>query len=309
MAMLANRRFGRFETSHPICFQVPFSTMLVTEKINAVRATRWTDPALTWGLVPTMGYLHAGHLSLVKRARAENDRVAVSIFVNPTQFAAGEDLSTYPRDMAGDLAQLSAENVDLVFTPTPAVMYPAGFQTDVIVNDVSKMLEGASRPTHFKGVATVVAKLFNIVQPTRTYFGQKDAQQTIVLKRMVADLNLNVDLIVMPTIREADGLAMSSRNKYLTAPQREQATVLYKALRAAIALLDGGERDANVVRALMTQMISAESLARLDYVSVADSITLQELDAIDSSALLSLAVHFGSTRLIDNLPWQLDSHL
>ncbi|MGB1252318.1 MAG: pantoate--beta-alanine ligase, partial [Candidatus Promineifilaceae bacterium] len=184
--------------------------MLVTEDIYAIRRARWADPSLSWGLVPTMGYLHAGHLSLVKRAREENDRVVVTIFVNPTQFAAGEDLSTYPRDMEGDLAALSAENVDLVFTPTPAIMYPAGFQTDVIVNDVSQMLEGASRPTHFKGVTTVVTKLFNIIQPTRAYFGQKDVQQTVVLKRLVTDLNINTDLIVMPTVRMADGLAMSS---------------------------------------------------------------------------------------------------
>ena len=279
--------------------------MLVTENIQAVREARWADPKLSWGLVPTMGYLHEGHLSLVQAARAENDRVVVTIFVNPTQFAAGEDLSTYPRDLVRDLALLSAENVDLVFTPTPAIMYPAGYQTDVIVKDVTQKLEGASRPTHFKGVTTVVTKLFNIVQPTRAYFGQKDVQQTVVLRRLVTDLNINTDLIVVPTKRELDGLAMSSRNVFLTPQQRAKATLLFSTLNVARLQLEKGVRDAHAVRRLMTKLISAEPLAKLDYLSVADPHTLDELDTIQDAALLSMAVFFGNTRLIDNLLWEL----
>ena len=279
--------------------------MLVTENIQAVREARWADPKRSWGLVPTMGYLHEGHLSLVQAARAENDRVVVTIFVNPTQFAAGEDLSTYPRDLVRDLALLSAENVDLVFTPTPAIMYPAGYQTDVIVKDVTQKLEGASRPTHFKGVTTVVTKLFNIVQPTRAYFGQKDVQQTVVLRRLVTDLNINTDLIVVPTKRESDGLAMSSRNVFLTPQQRAKATLLFSTLNVARSQLEKGVRDAHAVRRLMTKLISAEPLAKLDYLSVADPHTLDELDTIQDAALLSMAVFFGNTRLIDNLLWEL----
>lgn len=279
--------------------------MLVTENIQAVREARWADPKLSWGLVPTMGYLHEGHLSLVQAARAENDRVVVTIFVNPTQFAAGEDLSTYPRDLVRDLALLSAENVDLVFTPTPAIMYPAGYQTDVIVKDVTQKLEGASRPTHFKGVTTVVTKLFNIVQPTRAYFGQKDVQQTVVLRRLVTDLNINTKLIVVPTKRESDGLAMSSRNVFLTPQQRTKATLLFSTLNVARLQLEKGVRDAHAVRRLMTKLISAEPLAKLDYLSVADPHTLDELDTIQDAALLSMAVFFGNTRLIDNLLWEL----
>ena len=279
--------------------------MLVTENIQAVRETRWADPTVSWGLVPTMGYLHEGHLSLVQAARAENDRVVVTIFVNPTQFAAGEDLSTYPRDLVRDLALLSAENVDLVFTPTPAIMYPAGYQTDVIVKDVTQKLEGASRPTHFKGVTTVVTKLFNIVQPTRAYFGQKDVQQTVVLRRLVTDLNINTDLIVVPTKRELDGLAMSSRNVFLTPQQRAKATLLFSTLNVARLQLEKGVRDAHAVRRLMTKLISAEPLAKLDYLSVADPHTLDEFDTIQDAALLSMAVFFGNTRLIDNLLWEL----
>ena len=184
--------------------------MLITPHIDQVRATRWYDPRHSWGFVPTMGYLHEGHLSLVRRAKAECDKVAVSIYVNPTQFAPTEDLATYPRDLERDLGLLQDLGVDMVFTPDDRVMYPAGFQTYVNVQDVTQKLEGTSRPTHFRGVATIVAKLFNIVQPHRAYFGQKDYQQTVVLRQMVADLNFNLTLVVCPTAREADGLAMSS---------------------------------------------------------------------------------------------------
>src|SRR5512147_946085 len=201
-----------------------------------------------WGLVTTMGYLHEGHLSLVKRARAENDHVAVSIFVNPTQFGPNEDLAAYPRDLDRDLRLLESLEVDVVFNPTPEVMYPPNYQTYVTVEEVTKYLEGASRPTHFRGVATVVAKLFNIVGAERAYFGQKDAQQTIVIKRMVADLNMPIDIIICPTQREADGLAMSSRNTYLDAEHRKAAPVLYRALTAAKNTFDQGERDGDKLR-------------------------------------------------------------
>lgn len=278
--------------------------MLVTDDINAVRAQRWANPTTTWGFVPTMGYLHAGHMALVARARAENDRVAVSIFVNPTQFAPTEDLSRYPRDLARDLAMLEQAGVDLVFTPTDAVMYPVGFQTYVNVEDVTRFLEGQARPTHFRGVATVVAKLFNIVQPQRAYFGQKDAQQTVVVRRLASDLNFNLRVVICPTVREADGLALSSRNVFLSPAERAAAPVLRQALLAVAAALDGGERRAEALRAQLRAQIGAESLAHIDYVSLAHPWTLAELETVGpEGALVSLAVFFGRTRLIDNLLW------
>jgi pantoate--beta-alanine ligase len=275
--------------------------MITTSSIDEVRQIRWQDPGLTWGLVPTMGYLHEGHLSLVRQARAENDRVVVSIYVNPTQFSPNEDLDNYPRDLANDLRLLKTEGVDLVFAPHDHAMYPPGFQTFVTVMDVSAPLEGASRPTHFRGVTTIVAKLFNIIQPQRAYFGQKDAQQTVVLKQMVKDLNYNLDLIVCPIVREEDGLAQSSRNKYLSPEQRQAAPVLSRAIQAALAAFEAGERDAESLRKIMRAIISEEPLARIDYVSVADPALLEELDTIRDSALFSMAVFFGKTRLIDNL--------
>jgi pantoate--beta-alanine ligase len=275
--------------------------MIVTNEIAQVRVARWTDPTLSWGLVPTMGYLHEGHLALVRQARAENDRVAASIYVNPTQFAPTEDLQSYPRNLEGDLALLRAEKVDLVFTPDDTIMYPPGFQTKIMLEAVSRPLEGASRPTHFQGVATVVAKLFNIFQPTRAYFGQKDAQQTVVIRRMVADLNFNLEIIIHPTVREPDGLAMSSRNVRLTAEQREAAVVLNRALREAADAIQAGERNGEVIREQMRATITAEPLAKIDYVSAADPDTLEELEEIQGGVLLSLAVFFGQTRLIDNV--------
>ncbi len=206
--------------------------MQVVTTIPDVRRAR-AAAAGSWGLVPTMGYLHAGHLSLVAQARRENDHVAVSIFVNPTQFGPGEDLASYPRDLARDLALLEAARVDLVWTPTVEDLYPPGYQTYVVVEEVTKRLEGAARPTHFRGVATVVAKLFNVIQPDRAYFGQKDAQQVVVIRRMTRDLDFPVDIVVGPTLREPDGLAMSSRNVYLTPEQRRAAPALYRALSAA----------------------------------------------------------------------------
>ena len=262
---------------------------------------RWGERDLGWGLVPTMGYLHEGHLSLVRRARAENDRVTVSIYVNPTQFGPSEDLSTYPRDLERDLELLQREDVNLVFTPGDEVMYPPGFQTEVIVREVSKVLEGASRPDHFKGVATVVAKLFNIVQPGRAYFGQKDAQQTVVLRQMVHDLSFNVELVICPTVRERDGLAMSSRNAYLAPAEREAATVLYRALSKARAAYEQGERQGDRLRQIVEETIAAEPLARPDYASAANPDTLAEVGYIDDGVLLSAAVFIGKTRLIDNM--------
>lgn len=275
--------------------------MFITKNIELVRRERWADPSQTWGFVPTMGALHEGHLSLVRCARAANNRVAVSIYVNPTQFAPTEDLDAYPRRLERDIELLRAEGVDLVFTPSDAEMYPPEFQTYVSVEKITRVLEGASRPTHFRGVATVVAKLFNIVQPTRAYFGQKDAQQAVVIRQMVRDLNFNVDVVICPIVREPDGLAMSSRNQYLHGDTRAAATVLYRALMAAQAAFNRGERNADTLRALMRDTVAAEKEARLDYVSVANPQTLQELDTISDSALCSLAVFLGDTRLIDNI--------
>jgi pantoate--beta-alanine ligase len=275
--------------------------VIVSGEIEIIRQTRWLDPSLSWGLVPTMGYLHQGHLSLVRRARSENDRVAVSIFVNPTQFAPTEDLSSYPRDLQRDLELLRAEEVDLVFNPEDDQMYPSDFQTTIRVEKVTKPLEGKSRPTHFEGVSTIVAKLFNILQPTRAYFGQKDAQQTVVVKKMVADLSFNLEIIICPTVRESDGLAMSSRNARLTEEQRAAAPILYRALSNAASQIIAGERRGSVLRQIMVGTIKSEPLAKLDYASVADPTTLLELERVSDGVLLSMAVFFGDVRLIDNL--------
>jgi len=253
-----------------------------------------------------MGYLHDGHLSLVRAARAENDRVAVSIFVNPTQFGPHEDLDAYPRDLERDLALLERERVDLVFAPHESQMYPEGYATYVeVTGPLAQRLEGASRPGHFRGVATVVCKLFNLVQPTRAYFGQKDAQQVLVIQKMVQDLNMNVQVVVLPTLREPDGLAMSSRNTYLQPNEREAALVLNRSLMKAREMYVSGERDAERIRRAMRDLIEAEPLARIDYVSVANATDLSELDTIGQDAagkriLISLAVRIGRTRLIDN---------
>ncbi|MCL4803363.1 MAG: pantoate--beta-alanine ligase [Anaerolineae bacterium] len=256
------------------------------------------------GFVPTMGYLHEGHLELIRRARTENERVVASIFVNPKQFSPTEDLSRYPRDLDRDFHMLAGENVDLVFVPSNEVMYPPDYQTTVSVSRVTQALEGLRRPTHFDGVTTVVAKLFNIVQPSRAYFGQKDAQQSVVIRQMVRDLNFDLEIVVCPTVRESDGLAMSSRNKYLTEDERKGATVLYKALQSAKSIWDGGTRNSGILRAAMMETLSEELLARVDYISAADPVTLEEWHGEiprDSGLLLSMAVFFGQTRLIDNL--------
>jgi pantoate--beta-alanine ligase len=253
------------------------------------------------GFVPTMGALHEGHLSLVQAARRENDTVFVSIFVNPTQFGPNEDLSAYPRDMDRDLSLLRVEGVDYVFTPSVEEIYPAGFETSVCVGSVAEPLEGAHRPGHFPGVATVVLKLLNIVQPNRAYFGRKDAQQLAVIRKTVKDLDLAVEIVPGPTIREPDGLALSSRNVYLSPTERGAATVLWQALSLATEIWMRGARDAEQIRSRMRELIEGEELARIDYISVADPETLQELDRIHGPALVSLAVHIGRTRLIDNI--------
>ncbi len=274
--------------------------MQVVKEIDEIRKLRQSLTGSV-GLVPTMGYLHEGHLALVKQARAENSAVVVSIFVNPPQFGSGEDLTTYPRDLHRDLELLEGEKTDIVFIPSDAEMYPSGFSSWVDVEKVTERLEGASRPGHFRGVATVCAKLFNIVQPTRAYFGQKDAQQVIVIKRMVADLNMNLEIVVVPTVRESNGLAVSSRNVYLSPEERQAATVLFKALSLAKQLWQGGEKNADKIRQQMTSLIQKEPLAQIDYVSIANSNTLEELKHINCPALASLAVRIGKARLIDNV--------
>jgi pantoate--beta-alanine ligase len=252
------------------------------------------------GFVPTMGYLHTGHASLVERARAECASVAVSIFVNPTQFGPHEDLARYPRDLPRDLALLEAAGAGLVWTPTPEVIYPPGFQTWVTVEELTTRLEGELRPGHFRGVTTVVAKLFNAVGPQRAYFGQKDAQQAAVIRRMVRDLNFPLELVVCPTVREPDGLAMSSRNTYLDPRERAAATVLFRALSAARSAYERGERNAEALRQVMRATVNTEPLARLQYVSCSDYDTLEELEQVSGKTLLSMAVFLGKTRLIDN---------
>ena len=252
------------------------------------------------GLVPTMGYLHEGHLMLVRRARQTCASVVVSIFVNPTQFGPSEDLDAYPRDLPRDLKLLEQAQADLVWTPGHAEMYPPNFQTWVDTLEVSLPLEGSYRPGHFKGVTTVVAKLFNAVRPDAAFFGQKDAQQVAVIKQMTRDLSYPIEIEVVPTVREDDGLALSSRNTYLDEAQRKAATVLYRALRAAEKAYQSGERSGDTLRKIMSDTIVAEPLASAQYVSCADRASLRELETVTNGALLSMAVYVGKTRLIDN---------
>ena len=273
--------------------------MKIAETIAEMRHIR-QQLAEPVGFVPTMGYLHEGHLSLVRQARAENPSVVVSIFVNPTQFGPQEDFKSYPRDTQSDLSVLEAMT-DVVFMPSAAEMYPVRFNSWVDVGKITERLEGASRPGHFRGVTTVVAKLFNIVQPARAYFGQKDAQQAVVIKKMVADLNMNLEIVTLPTVREPDGLAMSSRNTYLNPEQHQAATVIYQALCLAQELWSQGERDAEKLRQEMTALIQKEPLADIDYISIADAETLDELSRVKTPALVSMAVKIGETRLIDNI--------
>ena len=253
------------------------------------------------GLVPTMGSLHEGHLSLVRASRARTGVTVVSVFVNPVQFGPREDLASYPRDFDRDAALLEAEGVDYVFHPEPSEMYPEGFRTYVEVRDLQDRLCGRSRPGHFRGVCTVVLKLFNIVRPNVAFFGWKDAQQVIILTRMAADLDLDVRIEGLPMVRDTDGLALSSRNGYLSAEERRAALVLPRSLEDARRLVEAGERDAGAVARRVTEAVAAEPLARLDYVDVADPKDLRPLDRIDGEALVALAVFIGKTRLIDNV--------
>ena len=253
------------------------------------------------GFVPTMGALHQGHLELVKAARAQSDFVVVSIFVNPLQFGPTEDFSKYPRMLAEDCAKLAAENVDLVFAPTKDDMYPAGASTIVEVEGVSDRLDGKSRPGHFRGVATVVTKLFEIVRPELAFFGQKDAAQVAVLRKMVADLNMDIQVVVEPTVREKDGLALSSRNAYLSPKQRTQALVLYRALMRVQTLADTGEHDAAKLAAAGKEVMAEESEAKLDYFEIVNPDTLEPVTHVKNGALVAVAAWLGTTRLIDNV--------
>jgi len=273
--------------------------MKVIEKIAELRQVR-NKIAGSVGFVPTMGYLHEGHLSLVKRAKEENTSVVVSIFVNPTQFGPKEDFKGYPRNIKRDLAMLDPLT-DVVFMPADSEMYPEKYNTWVEVKDITEVLEGAVRPGHFRGVATVVTKLFNIVQPTKAYFGQKDAQQVAVINKMVVDLNMPLEIVTCDTVREPDGLAMSSRNTNLTREQRQAAPVLYRALMLAQELWSQGEKDAGAIRHEMTELIEKEPLANIVYISIANNETLKEIHRVRPPALVSMAMKFGKVRLIDNI--------
>jgi len=275
------------------------NVLQIVTQIEALRDSRAALPEPV-GFIPTMGYLHDGHISLVKRAKEQSASVVVSIFVNPTQFAPTDDLDAYPSNLERDAALLQEAGADLLWTPTPAIMYPSDFQTWVNVETLTQPLEGEKRPGHFRGVTTIVAKLFNAVQPQKAFFGQKDAQQVAVIRQMVRDLNIPVEIVTLPIIRERDGLAMSSRNTYLNPAERQAALVLSKSLAAAKSAYEQGIFNAASLRALMEAIINAEPLARLEYVSCADYDTLAELELLTGKTLLSMAVYIGSTRLIDN---------
>lgn len=255
----------------------------------------------TVGFVPTMGFLHEGHLSLIKSAKKENDLVVVSIFVNPTQFGIGEDFEAYPRDLDRDAKLSESAGADVIFCPTISEMYPESYQTYVEVNEITNKLCGKSRPTHFKGVTTVVNKLFNIVEPHSAYFGQKDAQQVAVIQKMVKDLNMNIEVIPCPIIREADGLAMSSRNIFLNPEQRGAALILSKSLFFAKDKINKGCIDAVEIKEALTKMINNEPLAAIDYIEIVDALSLSDITAIKGKVLIALAVRIGKTRLIDNI--------
>ena len=254
----------------------------------------------TIGFVPTMGYLHSGHLSLIEKSTSQNDVTVISIFVNPTQFGENEDLDQYPRDFERDCRLAQEAGADAVFFPTAGMMYPEGYKTYVEVVDITKRLCGVTRPTHFKGVTTVVTKLFHIVAPDRAYFGQKDAQQLLVIRRMVKDLNMDIEIVGCPIVRETDGLAMSSRNLYLSEEERTQATVLNQSLEMAEKMIDSGEQDSNTVKKAIKEKIGTMDLARIDYVELVDTESLLPAQQITGEVLIALAVYFGKTRLIDN---------
>lgn len=276
--------------------------MQIATTINEVRkqVKAWKKEGCSVGFVPTMGYLHEGHGSLISRARKENDKVVVSIFVNPMQFGPGEDLESYPRDLDKDSAYCESLGADLIFHPEPEEMYTDGFCSYVDMSVLTEELCGLSRPVHFRGVCTVVNKLFNIVQPDRAYFGQKDAQQLAIIKRMVQDLNMDLEIIGCPIVREEDGLAKSSRNTYLSAEERQAALVLSKAVKLGQELVAAGETDAKKIVSEMSALIEKEPLARIDYVKAVDGLTMQQIDTVKTPMLVALAVYIGKTRLIDN---------
>ncbi|MCR4841654.1 MAG: pantoate--beta-alanine ligase [Eubacterium sp.] len=261
---------------------------------------QWKKDGLSIGLVPTMGYLHEGHASLIKRAVAENDRVIVSDFVNPIQFGVGEDLETYPRDLQADTALCDSIGADIIFNPEPSEMYPEGFSTHVDVEGITEVLCGKTRPTHFRGVCTVVSKLFNISQADRAYFGQKDAQQLAVVRRFVRDLNFNIQIVGCPIIREEDGLAKSSRNTYLSPEEKKAALVLSRSLSMGRKMIEDGEKSAKAVRDAIVSSIEKEPLAKIDYVEIVGWDSLEDVDEISGPVLAAVAVYVGKTRLIDN---------
>lgn len=275
---------------------------IVTSKDEVRQQVReWRQQGLSVGLVPTMGFLHEGHQSLIERAAAENDRVVVSDFVNPTQFGAGEDLASYPRDIERDARLAQQAGAQLIFHPTAEEMYVPGASTFVdMQGDITAELCGRTRPTHFRGVCTIVAKLFNIAMPDRAYFGQKDAQQLAVIRKMVRELDFDLEIVACPIVREADGLAKSSRNTYLNAAERKAALVLSRAVELGSRLAAGGERDADKITAAMRALIEEEPLARIDYVKAVDADTIRPLSRLQGRSLVALAVYIGSTRLIDN---------
>ena len=279
------------------------SVATIQEVREQVKA--WKKEGLSIGFVPTMGYLHEGHQSLIAKAVSENDRVVVSIFVNPMQFGPQEDLATYPRDLAHDTALCEKTGAALIFHPTPEEMYLPDFCSFVDMNGLTKGLCGKTRPIHFRGVCTVVSKLFNIVTPDRAYFGEKDAQQLAVIKQMVRDLNMPLEIIGCPIIREADGLAKSSRNTYLSKEERKAALVLSRSLQAAKARCEAGERKASEIQSVIEEIIKAEPLAKIDYVEVVDSRTLESVTEIKESVLVAIAVYIGKTRLIDNFTYNM----
>ena len=281
--------------------------MRIVESIKEVRATvkEWKAKGLKVGFVPTMGYLHEGHESLIKKASEENDRVVVSIFVNPIQFGPKEDLSTYPRDLERDSKVCESAGADIIFHPENEEMYFKDFSTFVDMNGLTDGLCGKSRPTHFRGVCTVVTKLFNIVAPDRAYFGEKDAQQLAVIKRMVRDLNIDVEIIGCPIVREKDGLAKSSRNTYLSVEERNAATILNKSLTLAKEKIQAGERDSEVIIKIIQEIINSEKLAKIDYIEVVDSLSMEKVERIEKSVLVAIAVFIGKTRLIDNFTYEL----
>lgn len=274
--------------------------VLSTVDETRAQVKEWKKQGLTVGLVPTMGFLHEGHQSLIKKAVEENDKVVVSVFVNPIQFAPNEDLETYPRDLEADKKLCDSTGADLIFHPTPDEMYPDGFSTHIQMDNLTKELCGKTRPTHFGGVCTVVGKLFNIVKPDKAYFGQKDAQQLAIIKRMVRDLNFDLEVVGCPIIREPDGLAKSSRNTYLSADERKAALILSKSIELGKELVASGEKNAQTIIKAMTDKINTEPLARIDYVNVVDALNIEPIDVIKGETLVAIAVYIGKTRLIDN---------